>query len=340
MLTEIKIGDISLHGRIYIPPMAGVTDLVYRQLAREFDPNVLLATEMLSSKALIHAQKKQLEHQHTLRMEIPDGEELTGIQLFGHEPEVMAEAAKIAEAQGAAFVDINMGCPVAKIVKGQDGAALMREPELAASIVAAVVQATNLPVTVKTRLGWCSESLNVVDLARRFEGLGVKAMTIHGRTRAQKYEGSANWDLIKDVVAAVKIPIFANGDVKSIADAKKILTVTGAAGIAIARATIGKPWFSKQVNHYLMTGDLLPEPSPEERVDLALKHCRLLVAYKGDYTGIQESRRHINSYTAGLVGAATLRSKINQINSYKEAEAILLDYKNELMSTSVLATIS
>lgn len=307
--------------------MAGVTDIVYRKLCREFDPDVLLSTEMLSSKSLTYAHKNSKTHRHTARMDIPEGDPLTGIQLFGHEPEVMAEAAEIAEESGAKFIDINMGCPVSKIVKGQDGAALMREPDLACDIVRAVIAATKLPVTVKTRLGWCAESMHTPELARRFEGLGVQAMTIHGRTRSQLYSGQANWDQIAKVVSAVKIPIFANGDIKDLEDAKKVLEVTGAAGMAIARATMGKPWFSKQVNHYIRTGEILPEPNIHERLALAIKHCRMLVEYKGIEIGIRESRRHIVSYTSGMKGAAKIRPLILAVNSVEEAEKLI----NELL---------
>lgn len=321
----IQIGPLKLNGYVYIPPMAGVTDIVYRLLCRDFDPDVLLSTEMLSSKSLTFAHKNSKTHRHSMRMDIPQDDPLTGIQIFGHEPDVMAEAAKIAEDSGAKFIDINMGCPVPKITKGMDGAALMREPDLACDIVRQVIKAVNVPVTVKTRLGWCSESLNAPELALRFQDLGVKAMTIHGRTRAQKYSGEADWDGIAKVVAAIKIPVFANGDIKTLDDAKEILETTGAAGMAIARATMGKPWFTKQVNHYIKTGEILADPSTEEKLKLALKHAKMLVEYKGDNIGIRESRRHIVNYTAGLKGASKLRPKILAINSVEEAEGILND---------------
>ena len=308
--------------------MAGVTDIVYRKLCREFDPNVLLSTEMLSSKSLTYAHQNSKTHRHTARMDIPEGDPLTGIQLFGHEPDVMAEAAKIAEDSGAKFIDINMGCPVSKIVKGQDGAALMREPELACNIVEAVIAATNLPVTVKTRLGWCSQSMHTAELAKRFEDLGVQAMTIHGRTRAQLYSGEANWEEIAKIVSSLSIPVFANGDIKNLDDAKEVLRVTGAAGMAIARATMGKPWLSSQINHYISTGEKLPEPNVSERLKLALRHCQMLVEYKGLAVGIRESRRHIVNYSSGMKGAAKIRPQILAINSVAEAEKLI----DELLS--------
>jgi tRNA-dihydrouridine synthase B len=299
MPQSIQIGNIKLDGFVYIPPMAGVTDLAYRELCRAYDPFVLLSCEMLSSKALIHAHKHQSTHKHQRRLDIPEND---------------------------------MGCPVPKIVKGRDGAALMREPDLACDIVRAVKSATNLPVTVKTRLGWCQESINAPELAKRFEDLGVSALTIHGRTRAQKYTGIANWELIGSVVKAVKIPVFANGDIRSLEDALKVLKITGSAGMAIARGTMGKPWFSRQVNHFLKTGEILPEPSIQERLELAIKHCELLVRYKGEHTGIQEARRHINNYTSGLPGAGQLRARINNINNLQEAQ----DAISELMLNSLV----
>jgi tRNA-dihydrouridine synthase B len=305
---------------VYIPPMAGVTDIAYRTLCRKMDENVVLATEMLSSKSLTYAHINKKDHHHAKRLTIPENDQLTGVQIFGHEVKVMAEAAAIATDLGANFIDINMGCPVAKIVNGRDGAALMKEPDLACEIVASVKKATHLPVTVKTRLGWCEESLNAVELCVELEKLGIAALTIHGRTRAQKYQGTANWHLIKEVVDAVQIPVFANGDVKTLEDAKKIYQITGAYGIAIARGTMGKPWFSKQVSHYLETQEILPEPSLEEKLNLALLHCELLVKYKGEFIGIRESRRHINNYISGLRGASNLRVKINQIESFDEAK--------------------
>lgn len=320
---------------VYIPPMAGVTDIAYRTLCREMDENVVLATEMLSSKSLTYAHLNKKDHHHSKRLTIPEGDTLTGVQIFGHEPDVMAEATKIATGLGASFIDINMGCPVAKIVNGMDGAALMKEPELACEIVEQVIASTHLPVTVKTRLGWCEETLNAPSLAKQFQSLGIAAITIHGRTRAQKYQGEAKWSLIKEVVDAVDIPVFANGDVKTLEDARNVFEETGAYGIAIARATMGKPWFSKQVSHFIQTGEILPEPNLEAKLDLAIRHCKLLVEHKGELVGIRESRRHINNYIGGMHGASQLRSRINQINSVDDAQReIELILKNNLVTSN------
>jgi tRNA-dihydrouridine synthase B len=328
--SGIKIGELELNGFVYIPPMAGVTDLAYRILCREYDPGVLLSTEMLSSRSLTYAHSKGSHHEHSKRLDIPENDALTGVQLFGHEPQVMAEAAIIATEAGAKFIDINMGCPVAKIVNGRDGAALMKEPDLALSIVEAVILATPLPVTVKTRLGWCENSCNAPDLARRFEDAGIKGLTIHGRTRQQKYSGHANWHEIARVVEAISIPVFANGDIKTVDDAVECLRLTKAQGLAIARATMGKPWLSKQVNHFIKTGEKLAEPSNTEKLDLALRHSSLLIQIKGEYIGIKESRRHVCNYISGMHNASALRSKIVLANSYEEIEAAVEEFKEFL----------
>ena len=325
---HINIGEVKVPGKVYIPPMAGFTDLPYRVLCREYDPDVLMSTEMLSSKAMVFSD--QYKKEGPMKMDIPEGDELTGIQLFGHEPEIMSEAAELATRAGAKFIDINMGCPVPKIVKGMDGAALMREPELACKLVKAVMSATHLPVTVKTRLGWCYDSLNARDLAFKFQDLGVKALTLHGRTRSQKYEGEAQWELIGKAIEGLDIPVFANGDVRTVEDAKEIMETSGAAGVAIARATMGRPWFSRQVNHYLVTGEKLADPTALEKLDLALKHCRLLVEYKGEQQGAREMRKHIVNYVKGIPGAAKIRSQLAQLDCYEQAEEMVLEVKDGL----------
>lgn len=330
---QIKIGDIELKGNVYIPPMAGFTDLPYRILCREFDEDVLMSTEMLSSKAMLYSdQYKNPEEPN--KMDIPEGESLTGIQLFGHEPEVMSEAARMATDAGARFIDINMGCPVAKIVNGMDGAALMKYPDLAFNIVKAVKSSTKLPVTVKTRLGWDYDNLNARDLALMFQDLGISALTLHGRTRSQKYEGNAKWDLIAEAIEGLEIPVFANGDVKTIEDVKNILETTGADGVAIARGTMGKPWFSKQVNHYIDTGEILPEPDALAKLDLSLKHCRLMIEYRGVEAGTREIRKHIVKYVHGIPGSSKLRAKLSHLNSYEEAEEMIFELMDNLKKES------
>ena len=322
-MKKIKIGSLEVNSFVYIPPMAGVTDLAFRKMVRFFDKDTLIATEMVSSKALMFNPDQSL-------MKLSPDEHPVGIQLFGHEADVMAKAAVLAEAQGADFLDINMGCPAPKITKGKDGAALMREPDLAIEIAKAVINAVKIPVTVKMRLGWNECEKNAPDLAARLEQIGVCAFTIHGRTREQGYTGAANWQAISKVKKNVSVPVFGNGDVRSPYDALKLLEVTGCDGVAIARATMGSPWLSMQINQYLKTNTFSPDPTDEEKLDLALKHLDELIKIKGEIVGIREARRHLINYTKGMPNAAELRAKLGQVNSREQAYEIILRLKEEL----------
>ena len=263
-------------------------------------------------------------------MKLSPDEHPVGIQLFGHEVDVMAKAAILAEAQGADFIDINMGCPAPKITKGKDGAALMREPDLAVEITKAVINAVKIPVTVKMRLGWDECQKNAPDLATRLEQAGACAFTVHGRTREQGYTGQADWEAISKVRKLVSVPVFGNGDVRSPYDALRLLEITGCDGVAIARATMGSPWLSMQINQYLTTGAFSPEPTNIEKVDLALKHLNELIKIKGETVGIREARRHLINYTKGMPNAASLRAEIGQINSKDEGEKLLSRLKDAL----------
>ena len=321
-MKKIKIGSLEINSYVYIPPMAGVTDLAFRKMIRLFDKETLMATEMVSSKALMYNPDQKL-------MKLSPDEHPVGIQLFGHETDVMAKAALLAEAQGADFIDINMGCPAPKITKGKDGAALMREPDLAVEIAKAVVNAVRIPVTVKMRLGWDECGKNAPELAKRLEGIGVCAFTVHGRTREQGYTGSADWNAISEVKKVVSVPVFGNGDVRTPFDAKKLLEITGCDGVAIARATMGEPWLSKQINEYLRTGIFSPEPSLDEKIELAKIHLDELIKIKGEVTGIRESRRHLINYTKGLSNGASVRAKIGTVNSKADAEVLLYELKEK-----------
>ncbi len=327
-MKKIKIGKLEINSYIYIPPMAGVTDLAFRKMIRLFDKETLIATEMVSSKALMYKPDQSL-------MKLSSDEHPVGIQLFGHETDVMAKAALLAEAQGADFIDINMGCPAPKITKGKDGAALMREPDLAVDIAKAVVNAVKIPVTVKMRLGWDECQKNSPELAKRLEQIGICAFTVHGRTREQGYSGSADWNAISEVKKVVSVPVFGNGDVKTPFDAKKLLEITGCDGVAIARATMGEPWLSKQINEYLQTGFFSPEPSIDEKIELAKIHLNELIKIKGEVVGIRESRRHLINYTKGFPNAARIRAKIGSVNSKEEAESLLYELKCELKEESL-----
>ncbi len=318
---KIKIGSLEINSYTYIPPMAGVTDIAYRKMVRLFDKDTLMSTEMVSSKALMYTPDQP-------SMKLTSDEHPVGIQLFGHEIDVMSKAGKLAQEQGADFIDINMGCPAPKITKGKDGAALMREPDLAVSLAKAVIDSVSVPVTVKMRLGWDDCSKNASELAKRLEDIGVCAFTVHGRTREQGYTGSADWEAIKKVKDSVSIPVFGNGDVRTPEDAKKLIDITGCEGVAIARATMGAPWLSKQINDFLRIGSFSSEPSLMEKLDLALLHVDEMIKLKGEYIGIRESRRHLINYTKGLPNSAKIRNDIGKVCSFKEAEDLIFSLKD------------
>ena len=327
-MKKIKIGSLEINSYVYIPPMAGVTDLAFRKMIRLFDKETLIATEMVSSKALMYNPEQKL-------MKLSDDEHPVGIQLFGHEIDVMAKAALMAEGQGADFIDINMGCPAPKIIKGKDGAALMREPDLAVEIAKAVINAVKIPVTVKMRLGWDECQKNAPDLAKRLEDIGVCAFTVHGRTREQGYTGNADWNAISEVKKVVSVPVFGNGDVRTPFDAKKLLEVTGCDGVAIARATMGEPWLSRQINDYLHYGKYEPEPQLEERLKIAMLHLDELIKLKGSIVGIRESRRHLINYTKGFPNAASMRARAGSVNSREEAEELFSFIRKDVDNISL-----
>lgn len=322
---KIKIGDLEIDGFVYIPPMAGVTNLAFRKVIRHFDKNTLMSTEMVSSKALSFKPDNQ-------RMQLSADEHPVGIQIFGHELDTMAEAARKSEERGADFIDINMGCPVPKITKGKDGAALMREPGLAEEIVKSVVSAVSIPVTVKMRLGWDESCLNAPELAKRLEDVGAKAFTVHGRTRQQKYTGTADWSGIRKVKEVVSVPVFGNGDIKTPEDAKKVIEVSGCDGVAVARASMGAPWLSKQINEYLKTGSYSKEPSLLEKIEIAKFHLDELVKIKGERVGIQEARRHVMNYLKGFPGASKYREDVCKLTSQMSAHELFEVLKVELVN--------
>ena len=322
-MKKIKIGNLEINSYVYIPPMAGVTDLAFRKIVRMFDKDALISTEMVSSKALMFSTDQK-------RMKLSSDEHPVGIQLFGHEVETMAKAAVMAEEQGADFIDINMGCPAPKITKGKDGAALMREPDLAVGITKAVINAVKIPVTVKMRLGWDECNKNAPELAKRLEQIGACAFTVHGRTREQGYSGVANWSGIAEVKKVVSVPVFGNGDIRSAYDAKKLIDETNCDGVAIARAVMGEPWLSKQVTEYLETGKEPINLSTEEKLNIAKMHLEELIKLKGEYTGIREGRRHLINYTKGMPSSAQVRAQISQISAKEEVEKLFNDLKQGL----------
>lgn len=323
----IRIGSLTLNSRVYVPPMAGVTDMVFRGLVRAFDRNCMLATEMVSSRALLmRPEARQIvlkEYDHPI-----------GIQLFGHEPDVMAEAALIAQAHGPDFIEINMGCPVPKITRGQDGCALMKDPALAEQIVAAVRSVISLPLTVKFRLGWDDRSRTAVEFAKMLESAGACAVTVHGRTRQQLYSGSADWDFIGKVKQALTIPVFGNGDVFEPQDAVRMLEMTGCDGVAVARGTLGNPWLPGAVNRLLETGQEEEPLSLVERLVFAYKHALGLIRYKGPRVGVNESRRHLVYYTKGISGAAPYRARLTRVKSIDEISLILAELADKAVDVN------
>lgn len=312
----MKIGNVELSSPVVMAPMAGVTDLPYRTILREMGVG-LTTTEMISAKAILYHNKNTEELMRT-----GDGEHPVAVQLFGSEPDIMAEiAAKIENRFD--LIDVNMGCPVAKIVNNHEGSDLMNHPDLAYDILHAMVQRCHKPITVKFRKGFQKNDDTAVEFARMAEQAGVSALTIHGRTRAQLYSGKADWDVIRRVKEAVRIPVFGNGDIFTPEDVKRMIEETGCDGAAIARGAQGNPWLIQRTVHYLETGELLPEPTVEDVIRMIHHHVELMLLYKGEFTTIREMRKHIAWYTEGYPDSAKLRGRINTANSIEELYALV-----------------
>ncbi|GAB6085563.1 tRNA dihydrouridine synthase DusB [Alkaliphilus crotonatoxidans] len=319
----MKIGNITLENTVFLAPMAGVTDLPFRLICKEMGCGMVY-TEMVSSRALYYGDKKT-----EALLNIEEAEKPVAIQIFGSEPEIMARAAYYLNERENVILDINMGCPTPKITKNGDGSALMKNSKLAGKIIKAVVKESIKPVTVKIRKGWDDNSVNAVEMASVIEESGASAVTVHGRTREQYYSGKADWEIIKEVKAAVKIPVIGNGDVFSLEDAAALLRKTHCDGIMIGRGSQGNPWIFKQIHHYALTGEMMPEPSLEERIAVIKKHMDLVISMKGEYIGIREMRKHIAWYMKGFKNSAQLRNKINHVDSYLEMLNLLNGYLAE-----------
>ncbi|NNM75407.1 tRNA dihydrouridine synthase DusB [Sphingomonas sp. ID1715] len=325
-LTPIQVGPVRIDSPVLLAPMTGVTDLPFRRIVRRFGSG-LNVTEMIASQAMIRETRQSLQKAAWDPIEEP-----VSMQLAGCSPTEMAEAARLNEDRGAAIIDINMGCPVKKVVNGDAGSALMRQIPLATAIIDATVKAVKVPVTLKMRMGWDHHSLNAPELARIAEGLGVKMITVHGRTRCQMYRGEADWAFVRQVKDAVELPVIVNGDICSIDDAEQALEQSGADGVMIGRGAYGKPWLLRQVMHWFATGHRLPEPSIEEQYHLIVEHYHAMLDHYGELTGVNMMRKHIGWYTRGLHGSAEFRNRINQEASSARALAMLREFYTPWLS--------
>lgn len=327
------IGHVTIPGRIGLAPMAGFSDVSYRLLAKEMGAS-FVCTEMVSAMGIKYNNEHTKELLYMEAVEQP-----VSMQIFGSDPEAIAIGAKVVEAAGAPIVDINMGCPVKKVVSSGDGSALMKTPELAMKVAESAVKAVQIPVTVKLRLGWDDTSINVVDMARRMESVGVSAVAVHGRTREQMYSGQANWDYIKEVKEALTIPVIGNGDVNSPESAKALLEYTGCDAMLIGRAAQGNPWLFQQIKDYLETGHYRQNPTGSERIAMLLHHYDLLCKYKGVDIATREIRTHASFYIKGLPEAARWRNALNVamgresfISVVEEYQQFLDDYTKRTIS--------
>ena len=325
--SPLKIGNFTLNSRVFQSPLSGVTDKVFRRLVRRYAPQSMLYAEMVSAAELHHLKKLPEV------MDIDSGEQPISIQLFDCRPDFLAEAARRSVEQGADTIDINMGCPVNKITKNGGGSSLLREPETAIAIVKAVRRAVSVPVTVKTRIGWSDEAINAVEFAQQMEAAGADMLTLHGRTRAQGYNGTARWDWIAKVKSALTIPVIANGDIFSIDAAIQCLMQTQADGIMCSRGTLGYPFLVGEIDYFLKSGHRKPMPTTIQRLQCAKEHLIMLWEYKG-IRGIRQARKHMSWYAKDFVGAADLRDRLCRIETVEQGCELLEQAIRQLENTA------
>ncbi len=316
----MKIGNTDIHNGIIAAPMAGVSDLPFRLLCARFGSD-MQCMEMVSAKAITYRNKNTES-----LLEISPDEGCVSLQIFGSEPDTMVEAVRMIQHRPYHILDINMGCPVPKIVNNGEGSALMKDPVLAGRIIESVVKASDKPVTVKIRSGFDKEHINAVEMARIAQESGASAVAVHARTREQFYSGEADWNIIAEVVSAVSIPVIGNGDIDSAESAVRMKEETGCAGLMIGRALRGNPWLLKDIQNYIKTGEHTAPPTPQEIEDILLEHGRMLIDLKGEYTGIREMRKHTAWYTFGMKNSASFRGRINLMESYEDLEHAVKDF--------------